>query len=102
MPGLARGQQSSPAASYHVRNRGHNREVVFADDQDHADFLDLLARYRQRFPVRPYHYCLMSNHFYLLVHGERLADLSAWMAGLLRAYGKRGECPSMSLNRISL
>jgi len=81
-----RQQQAAPAAFYHVMNRGHNREVVFARADDFNYFLRLLDRSRQRFPVRLDHYCLMSNHFHLLVHGERVADLSSWMAGLLRSY----------------
>ena len=36
-----------------------------------AYFLGLLARYRDRFGLRLYHYCLMSNHFHLLL---QLAD----------------------------
>jgi putative transposase len=86
MTRLARQHQAAPAAYYHVMNRGHNREVVFADDHDHTYFLELRERSRQRFPVRRFHYCLMSNHFHLLVHCDRGPDLSTWMAGLLRAY----------------
>lgn len=67
-------------------NRGYNREVVFAGDEDHRYFLELLDRYRQRFAVKLHHYCLMSNHFHLLVQCAEPRELSAWMAGLLRAY----------------
>src|SRR5208282_4177574 len=74
------------AAYYHVMNRGHNREVVFQTDEDRVYFLHLLDRYRQRFDVRLFHYCLMSNHFHLLVQCQRAEELSSWMAGLLRAY----------------
>lgn len=86
MPRKPRRLQWTEAACYHVINRGHNREIVFRDDQDRQYFLGLLQRYRQAFDVRLYHYCLMSNHFHLL---WQLADprrLSALMAGLLRAY----------------
>jgi putative transposase len=67
-------------------NRGHNREAVLAADEDKAYFLHLVERYGRRFPVRLFHYCLMSNHFHLLVHCDGVQDLSRWMAGLLRAY----------------
>jgi putative transposase len=67
-------------------NRGHNREVVFRTDDDHAYFLELLDRYRQRFPIRVLHYCLMSNHFHLLLQCAEPKQLSPFMAGLLRAY----------------
>src|SRR5438105_3012059 len=86
MPGRPRQQQRTPTAYYHVMNRGHNREVVFRDDEDHAYFLELLARYRERFAVQLFHYCLMNNHFHLLVQCETARELSPWMAGLLRSY----------------
>jgi putative transposase len=67
-------------------NRGHNRETVFADDQDRVYFLKLLARYRDRYAARLYHYCLMSNHFHLLLRFNEPRPLSVFGAGLLRAY----------------
>jgi putative transposase len=67
-------------------NRGHNRETVFADTADRCYFLDLLERYRQRFALRLFYYCLMSNHFHLLVQLPKPKQLSAAVAGLLRAY----------------
>jgi REP element-mobilizing transposase RayT len=62
-----RWQQRSAAVYCHVMNRGHNRQVVFTTDADHLYFLELPERYRRRFAIRLYHYCLMSNHFHLLV-----------------------------------
>src|SRR6476646_6210342 len=66
MPRTPRRWQWTEAACYHVMDRGHNRETVFADDEDRRHFLELLARYRDRFGLRLYHYCLMGNHFHLL------------------------------------
>src|SRR5439155_25562859 len=86
MPRVPRRHQRAAAVYFHVMNRGHNREVVFQTDADHVYFLELLQRYRERFAVRLYHYCLMSNHFHLLVQCEDPEELSPWMAGLLRAY----------------
>ena len=73
-------------AAYHVINRGHNRETVFRDDVDRLKFLDLLDRYRCQFSFRLYHYCLMSNHFHLLLQLDDPRILSSMMAGLQRAY----------------
>jgi putative transposase len=78
--------QVSPSACYHVMNRGHNREAIFADVEDRRYFLDLLGRYRRRFSLQLYHYCLMTNHFHLLARMGTPKALSALMAGLLRAY----------------
>ena len=78
--------QHGPAACYHVMNRGHNRETVFADAEDCRYFLGLLDRYRHRFSSQLYHYCLLTNHFHLLLQMKSAKDLSACMAGVLRAY----------------
>ena len=78
--------QESPSACYHVMNRGHNREAVFADVEDRRYFLDLLGRYRRDFGYKLYHYCLMTNHFHLLARMESGKALSRVLAGLLRAY----------------
>jgi putative transposase len=78
--------QLGDAVCFHVINRGHNREVTFTDDVDRREFLSLLARYRDRFGFALYHYCLMSNHFHLLLRLDDAGRLSALLAGLLRAY----------------
>jgi hypothetical protein len=67
-------------------NRGHNREVVFQTDVDHAYFLQLLDRYRQLFPVRLLHYGWLDNHFHLLLQGAEPRQLSPFLARPLRAY----------------
>jgi putative transposase len=86
MPRRPRWMQLADGAAYHVFNRGHNREAIFADPADLSYFLHLLARYRQRFELRLYHYCIMTNHFHLLVQLANPRQLSGLMAGLLLAY----------------
>jgi putative transposase len=67
-------------------DRGHNREAIFADADDRHAFLRRLGRYQSRFGLRLYHYCLMTTHIHMLVQLENAAQVSALMAGLLRAY----------------
>jgi putative transposase len=86
MPRLARHYLWTRAACYHVLNRGHARETIFHDDDDRRHFLVLLARYRDRFGLRLYHYCLMDNHFHLLLQLPDPKVLSRLLAGLLVAY----------------
>ena len=86
MPRVPRRRQWTDAACYHFLNRGHNREAVVADDEDRLYFLKLRARYRDRYEVRLYHYCLMSNHFHVLLQLREPRALSVFGAGLLRAY----------------
>ena len=86
MPRTARKYLWADTAAYHVINRGHNRETVFGNDEEMAYFLTLLGRYRDRFDAQIYHYCLMSNHFHLLLRLPQPQRLSSFMAGLLRSY----------------
>ncbi len=86
MPRLPRSLQWASEACFHLMNRGHDRERIFADDEDRSAFLGLVARYAARFHFRLYHYCLMDNHFHLLAQLEDPRHVSALMAGLLRAY----------------
>ena len=86
MPRVPRKQQWAEEASYQVMDGGHNREAVFGDDADRGHFVRLLGRYRQWFGFRLYHYCLMDNHFHLLLQLQEPRHLSPLLAGLLRAY----------------
>jgi REP-associated tyrosine transposase len=86
MPRLPRREQHAEGLCYHVFSRGHNRQTVFQDDDDRRAFLACLGRVKQRFDFRLYHYCLMSNHYHLVLRTGDAPQLSRLMAGLLRAY----------------
>jgi REP element-mobilizing transposase RayT len=53
--------------SYHVGTRGNNKQPIFLDDDDRRRFLLLLERTARRFGWIVYAYCLMSNHYHLVV-----------------------------------
>ena len=51
---------------YHIYNRGNNGEILFREERNYPYFLKLYAKHIE--PVAAtYAYCLMSNHFHLLV-----------------------------------
>ena len=52
---------------YHVINRGNNRQDVFHKPDDYTAFLRALTELQQRWPFELYGYCLMTNHFHLLI-----------------------------------
>jgi len=52
---------------YHVFTRGHNREAIFCHDRDVEHFLELVQEMRETFGMRVSAYCLMRNHYHLLV-----------------------------------
>lgn len=56
-----------PGAWYHVMNRGRRGENVFSDRKDYDVFLAVLKESSEMFDLRVAAFCLMSNHYHLLV-----------------------------------
>ena len=56
-----------PGLIYHVTNRGVKRLPIFYDDDDRQQFLSHLSATLQKFPLRLHVYCLMTNHYHLLL-----------------------------------
>jgi REP element-mobilizing transposase RayT len=56
-----------PGALYHVTARGNARQDIFLNDEDRQQFLGMLARVVSRFHLLLHAYCLMDNHFHLVV-----------------------------------
>ncbi|BAU48576.1 toxin RelE [Sulfurifustis variabilis] len=54
-------------ALYHVTTRGDRREPIFEDDDDRSKFLSVLAEVVDRFNWVCHAYCLMTNHYHLVV-----------------------------------
>ena len=67
-----------PGAIYHVLSRGDRREAIFRSDADRKLFLDLLGQTCRRTGWQIHAYCLMDNHFHLVVETPR-GNLSAGM-----------------------
>lgn len=74
---------------YHVLNRGNARAQVFHDDGDYRAFVDLIGTACERLPMRVLAYCLMPNHFHLVLRPHGDGDLSRWMQWLLTAHVRR-------------
>lgn len=56
-----------PGAIYHVFSRGSNRQAIFAFDSDRVDFLGCLDRVVRVYGLRCFSYCLMPNHYHLIL-----------------------------------
>lgn len=52
---------------FHVTSRGNRGEAIFTADEDASRFLSLLAKVVERREWRCHSYCLMPNHFHLLI-----------------------------------
>jgi putative transposase len=87
MPRIPRGQQGGYA--YHVINRGNGRATVFHKPQDYEAFLSLLAEAKKRHQVKLFGFCLMPNHFHLVLEPAHQTALSQFMQWLLTSHVRR-------------
>jgi len=77
-----------PGAIYHVMNRGNRREPIFRDDADRKCFLTTLGEACVKTGWRMQAYCLMPNHFHLVVETPQ-ANLVTGMKWFLGTYTGR-------------
>ncbi|MAD76363.1 MAG: addiction module toxin RelE [Rheinheimera sp.] len=72
-------------AFYHVTSRGNSRHNIYFEQVDYQQFLDILGKVCQRHNWRIHAYCLMTNHYHLLVETPE-GNLSAGMQQLNGVY----------------
>ena len=77
-----------PGAIYHVMNRGDRREAIFRDDADRKRFMETLGEACVRSGWQVHAYCLMPNHFHLVVETPQ-PTLVAGMKWFLGTYTGR-------------
>jgi len=75
-----------PGAIYHVTVRSNGKEGLFKTDGDRKYLLTRIGEAVERYHVRVYLFCLMSNHFHLVVETPR-GNLRGFMHGILTGYG---------------
>lgn len=92
-----------PESFYHVYARGISRQKIFLEAADYRYFLGLFARYLSEKPVisktgivYPHHrgrlelaaYCLMQNHFHMLLYQVEQGAMRHFMQGLMTSYSR--------------
>lgn len=87
MPRIPRGPQAGQV--YHVINRGNGGAVVFHKDGDYLACLNLLAEAKHKYPVQLFGFCLMPNHFHLVLRPDGEQVLSVFMQWWLTSHVRR-------------
>jgi putative transposase len=84
-----------PHYPHHIVQRGHNRQVVFAEPADYERYLSDLRELKEALGIKVYAYCLMTNHVHLLLApGESTSGLGQLMkvlAGRMTRYRNKVE-----------
>lgn len=74
-------------AVYHVMSRGNARQTIFLDDKDYRRFLDCLQGVGERLDWQIWGYCLMTNHYHLLLE-TRAPNLARGMHDINGSYSQ--------------
>jgi len=84
-----RARSSAGGQVFHVLNRGNCRMDIFSKPGDYAAFIKILEEGRRRTDMRVLAYCLMSNHWHLVLWPRRAGDLSRFMQWISTTHVRR-------------
>ncbi|MBA7467307.1 hypothetical protein ES707_02523 [subsurface metagenome] len=87
MPRIARGLVDGFV--YHVLNRGNGGQEVFHKEQDYEAFIDLMREAKVRHSIKIFAYCLMPNHFHMVVVPIQAEELNKGMQWLMTSHVRR-------------
>ena len=102
-----------PGVYYHIYNRGNNRENLFLENRNYPYFLTLYEKHVE--PIADtYAYCLMRNHFHLLVRIKETSQVlktrevsqkfsnffNAYTKAINKGYGRTGSLFEERFGRI--
>jgi len=72
---------------YHIYNRGVSKRKIFLMDDDYRFFMYKLSFYNKKYLINLISFCLMPNHFHLLLYTEdEKENISKFMKGLQLSY----------------
>lgn len=82
-------RNAPPCAVHHVVNRGNRRAVIFHNAGDYQAFVDVLREACAKFDMRLIAFCVMPNHWHLVLWPGEDVSLSAFMQWLTSTHVRR-------------
>ena len=70
----------------HITQRGNERQDIFRDDEDKAFYIYNFQKYKKRFRVKMYAWCLMDNHVHFVVEPGTIVGVSKFFSCLNNLY----------------
>jgi len=58
---------------YHIITRGNQKQTIFADEEDFRIYLKFLSKYKEKYRMKLYGWCLMNNHVHMVVESDMLS-----------------------------
>lgn len=74
---------------YHIINRANARVQIFDNDKDYQLFETILKEGKELFDMRILAYCIMPNHWHLVLYPKKDGDLSKFMGWITNTHTKR-------------
>lgn len=69
-----------PNYPHHIIQRGHNKQAVFASDDDYLFYIENLKEWKEKLGCKIYAYCIMTNHVHIVIDpGEDESNLGKLM-----------------------
>ena len=87
---------------YHVLNRANGRRPLFEKPADYEAFEKVLSEAHERVAMRTLAYCVMPNHWHLVLWPRRDDDLSRFMAWVTLTHTHRWHAYRQSAGRVAL
>ncbi len=92
-----------PGVFFHIYNRGNNKENIFLEEKNYAYFLDLISKHLAP-ACNLYCYCLLKNHFHLLIkikdYNELPAQLISEINRLHQPFSNLFNAYSKGINKV--
>lgn len=78
-----------PGCVHHVINRANRKKIIFRKRADYQAFLNVLGEARVRFDMRIIAFCIMRNHWHLVLWPDEKVSVSAFMHWLTTTHVRR-------------
>ncbi len=76
-----------PNSFYHIYNRGNRKNLIYFQQEDYSRFISLQYRFLKFYNLIIYSYCLMPNHFHILIYsGSRPGEITPYMHRFMTSY----------------
>lgn len=89
MARIARRDNQSESGFYHCFSRGNRKQPIFSNEIDYKHFLSLVSDRSDKFGIEIHAFCLMPNHFHLLIKADSVDAMAGFYHGLLSTYTLR-------------
>lgn len=77
-----------PDYPHHILNRSNNKEIIFSRDENFIFFLREVKKYKEKFKIKIYHYCIMPTHYHFLLEPSTFESLAKFMQALMLVYAQ--------------